>query len=119
MSALLRLYIRSRPVNTTFYVEYPSIQILYKIIYLRWVPLAQWLERWSYEPQVDGSNPPWNISFAASVYFVFVLVFAFLVFVLCCMFFIFCFVAVFFVFFISSIREKKIFCLPLSICFTS
>ena len=26
------------------------------------VPLAQWLERWSYEPQVGGSNPSWNIT---------------------------------------------------------
>lgn len=27
------------------------------------VPLAQWLERWSYEPEVLGSNPRWNIMF--------------------------------------------------------
>ena len=25
------------------------------------VPLAQWLERWSYEPKVAGSSPAWNI----------------------------------------------------------
>ena len=25
------------------------------------VPLAQWLERRSYEPDVAGSNPAWNI----------------------------------------------------------
>ena len=24
-------------------------------------PLAQWLERWSYEPEVLGSNPRWGI----------------------------------------------------------
>jgi hypothetical protein len=26
-------------------------------------PLAQWLERWSYEPEVLGSNPRWGIFF--------------------------------------------------------
>ena len=26
-------------------------------------PLAQWFERWSYEPQVVGSNPTWSIGF--------------------------------------------------------
>lgn len=25
--------------------------------------VAQWSERWSYEPNVDGSNPPWSIPF--------------------------------------------------------
>ena len=25
------------------------------------VPLAQWLERWSYEPKVAGSSPAWDI----------------------------------------------------------
>jgi hypothetical protein len=23
-------------------------------------PVAQWLEHWSYEPRVGGSNPPWS-----------------------------------------------------------
>ena len=38
-----------------------SIQSEQRGIYFKWVPLAQWLERRSYEPDVAGSNPAWNI----------------------------------------------------------
>ena len=37
-----------------FFHELPAVTA-------RGVPLAQWLERWSYEPKVAGSSPAWNI----------------------------------------------------------